>query len=71
LRAAAGGELAARALTERIALAVQASILLEGGSPGVAAAFIGSWIARAAPGSFGVLPGELDFDALIERVLKP
>jgi putative acyl-CoA dehydrogenase len=71
LRAAAGGELAARALTGRIALAVQASILLEGGSPEVAAAFIGSRIARAAPGSFGVLPGELDFDALIERVLKP
>jgi putative acyl-CoA dehydrogenase len=68
LRAAPGGEVAARMLTERIALAVQASILLDGSSY-VAEAFIASRIARGAPASFGALPGGTDFDALVGRVL--
>ncbi|HEU4593079.1 MAG TPA: isovaleryl-CoA dehydrogenase [Steroidobacteraceae bacterium] len=70
LRAGPGGEVAARMLTERVALAAQASILLEGGSSHVVDAFIESRLARGAPPSFGVLPGAVDFDVLIERALK-
>jgi putative acyl-CoA dehydrogenase len=68
LRDAAVGEAGARILTERIALATQASILLEGGSSPVADAFISSRIATGAPAVFGVLPA-LEYGALIERVL--
>ena len=70
LRDAAVGEASARILTERIALAAQASILLEGGSSLVAEAFIASRIATGAPAAFGVLPASLDHGALIERPLK-
>ena len=69
LRDAAVGEASARILTERIALAAQAAILLEGGSPVVADALISSRIATGAPAAFGVLPATLDHGALIERVL--
>jgi putative acyl-CoA dehydrogenase len=69
LRDAAVGEASARIVTERIALAAQASILLNGGSSVVADAFISSRIATAAPAVFGVLPS-LDHAALIERILK-
>ena len=65
-----GDEGNARVLTERVALAAQASILLDGGSPAVAEAFISSRIATAAPAVFGVLPAGLDHGAMIERALK-
>ena len=70
LRGTASGEVNARILTERIALAAQASVLLEGGSPVVAEAFIASRIACGAPAVFGVLPVGLDHVALIERAFK-
>ncbi len=70
LRDAAGGEACARFLTERIALAAQASILLEGGSDSVAESFISSRIVSGAPAAFGVLPASLDHAALLERVLR-
>jgi putative acyl-CoA dehydrogenase len=70
LRDVAGGEANARVLTERIALAAQASALLEGGSPLVAEGFIASRIASGAPAAFGVLPVGLDHGALIERAFK-
>jgi putative acyl-CoA dehydrogenase len=70
LRGAAGGEATARVLTERIALAVQASVLLEGGAASVADAFISSRIVCGAPAAFGTLPAGLDHGALIERALR-
>ncbi len=70
LRDAAGGEACARSLTERIALAAQASILLGGGSDSVAESFIASRLATGAPAAFGVLPATLDHGALLERVLQ-
>ena len=70
LRGTAGGEANARLLTERIALAAQAAILLEGGSPAVAEAFISSRIVTGASAAFGVLPAGLDHGALIERVFR-
>jgi putative acyl-CoA dehydrogenase len=63
------GESGARALAERIALATQAAILLEGGAPAVAEAFLASRIASGAPAAFGVLPDSLDHGLLIERIL--
>jgi len=71
LRGAAGSEANGRVLTERIALAAQASILLERGSSSIAEAFISSRIATAPPAAFGVLPAGLDHRALIERVFVP
>jgi len=70
LRDAAGDEASARILTERIALAAQASILLEGGSESVAQAFISSRLASGAPAAFGVLPRSPVHDGLLERVLR-
>jgi len=65
-----GDELSARALTGRIAIAAQASILLEGGASSVAEAFIASRIAIGAPAVFGVLPAGLDHGALIDRAFR-
>jgi putative acyl-CoA dehydrogenase len=62
------GDSGARALTERIALATQASLLLQGQASFVAEAFLSSRIATGAPAAFGVLPGTLDQGALIERL---
>jgi putative acyl-CoA dehydrogenase len=60
----------ARRSTEGLALAVQAAILIEHGSP-AAEAFIASRLESGAPGAFGTLPMGLDFGALIERALSP
>jgi putative acyl-CoA dehydrogenase len=70
LRDGAGGEADARRLTERIALAVQAAILLDRGASPVADAFIASRIVNGAPGAFGTLPAGLDHGALIERAFR-
>ncbi|HVY83110.1 MAG TPA: isovaleryl-CoA dehydrogenase [Steroidobacteraceae bacterium] len=61
-------EARARRTTERIALAVQAAILLEHGSP-AAEAFLASRIADGAPGALGTLPVGLNLGALMERAL--
>jgi putative acyl-CoA dehydrogenase len=63
-------ETRARRLTERIALAVQAAILIEHGSPS-AGAFLASRIASGAPGAFGTLPAGLELDAIIDRTFTP
>lgn len=63
-------EAQARMLVERIALAAQAAILLRGGSPSVAEAFIATRIAASPPAAFGVLPAGLDHGALIARSLS-
>jgi putative acyl-CoA dehydrogenase len=66
----AEAETRARRLTERIALAVQAAILIEHGSPS-ASAFLASRIANGAPGAFGTLPVGLDLGAIIDRTFAP
>jgi putative acyl-CoA dehydrogenase len=65
-----GGDISeanARALTERIALATQGAILLQGRSSVAAEAFLSSRIATGAPGAFGVLP-VASCRELIERI---
>jgi len=63
-------EARARRITENLALAVQAAILIEHGSP-AAEAFIASRIASGAPGVFGTLPTGVNFQGLIVRALSP
>jgi putative acyl-CoA dehydrogenase len=62
-------ELRARDLTERIALAVQAALLLRHGPASSCEAFLASRVARGAPAAFGTLPAGVDCDALMVRVL--
>ncbi|MGH8208444.1 MAG: acyl-CoA dehydrogenase family protein, partial [Steroidobacteraceae bacterium] len=64
------GELHARHLTQKIALAVQASLLLAHGPDTSAQAFLASRLSLGAPASFGTLPGGVDLGALIDRVLR-
>jgi putative acyl-CoA dehydrogenase len=65
------GELRARDLTQRIALAVQAALLLAHGPPASCEAFLASRLAAGAPAAFGTLPRGSDCDALAARVLEP
>jgi putative acyl-CoA dehydrogenase len=70
LRGAETGDSVARTLAERICIATQASLLLQGGSSSMAEGFLASRIATAAPAAFGVLPASLDHGQLIERVFR-
>jgi putative acyl-CoA dehydrogenase len=63
-----GDEAGARSLVEWLALALQASVLLRGGSP-AAEAFCRSRLGAAHGLAFGTLPATLDFGLLIERAL--
>jgi len=69
------GELRARELTQQIAVAAQAAVLLEGKSRSTAEAFISSRVVKPPPASFGTLggtlPAGLDLMPLIERALRP
>ena len=71
LRAALGDrgdlEYRARALVDRLALTLQGSLLLRGGSAAVADAFIRSRLAAGGDRNFGTLPRGVDVGALIER----
>jgi putative acyl-CoA dehydrogenase len=60
----------ARRLVERMALALQASVLLRTTSP-MAEAFCRSRLGGGHGLVFGTLPADLDFGALIERALPP
>ncbi len=60
----------ARELTQRVALAVQAALLLEHGPESSAQAFIASRLDGAAPAAFGTLPAGSDFEGLMRRVLS-
>jgi putative acyl-CoA dehydrogenase len=66
----ADGELRARYLTQKIALAVQAAVLLGHGPDTSAQAFLASRLSAGAPASFGTLPRGVDLNALLERVLQ-
>jgi putative acyl-CoA dehydrogenase len=64
----ADAEASARFLVERVALALQASVLLRAGSP-VADAFCRSRLAGNHGLVFGTLPGDAGFSALMARAL--
>jgi putative acyl-CoA dehydrogenase len=57
----------ARGLVDRIALAFQASLLVQHAPPCVADAFCASRLAGAGPRNFGALPRGVDCAAIIER----
>jgi putative acyl-CoA dehydrogenase len=63
--------LRARDLTQRIALAAQAALLLAHGPAASCEAFLASRLAAGAPAAFGTLPRGSDCDALTARVLEP
>ena len=63
-------ELRGRELTQRIALAAQAALLLAHGSAPSCEAFLASRIAAGAPAAFGTLPRSCDFAALSARILR-
>jgi putative acyl-CoA dehydrogenase len=63
-------ELRARKLSERIALAVQASVFLTHGPATSAEAFLATRLCSGPPGAFGTLPAGLNQAALIERVFR-
>ena len=58
---------AARRMVERLALALQASLLVRFAAPEVADAFCASRLAGDRGAAFGTLPGATNFDAIIER----
>jgi len=63
------GELRARDLTQRLALAVQAALFLAHGPAASCEAFLASRLALSAPAAFGTLPRGLDYQRLIARAL--
>jgi putative acyl-CoA dehydrogenase len=71
LAAAAEEEQRARALTQRIALATQAALLLAHGPARSCEAFLASRLMAGAPAAFGTLPKGCDFAALMARILAP
>jgi len=66
-----GNELRARDLTQRLALAAQAALLLQHGPEPSCEAFHGSRLTSGAPAAFGTLPLGVDCEALMTRVLAP
>jgi putative acyl-CoA dehydrogenase len=64
------GELRARHLTQSIALAVQAAVLLGNGPDTSIQAFLASRLSAGPPASFGTLPRGLDLGGLIDRVFR-
>jgi putative acyl-CoA dehydrogenase len=60
-------ELRARRLVERLALALQASLLVRHAPPEIADAFCASRLDGDSGRTFGMLPPEVDFAAILER----
>jgi putative acyl-CoA dehydrogenase len=60
-------EARARSLVERMALALQGSVLVRFGDEAVAEAFCASRLAGASGGAFGTLPAGADFERIIDR----
>jgi putative acyl-CoA dehydrogenase len=60
-------EARARRVVERMALALQGSLLVRFGHPAVSDAFCASRLAGGWSGAFGTLPSTTEFDAIIER----
>src|SRR3569833_2709446 len=66
----ADGELRARYLTEKIAIAVLAAVLIAHGPDTSCTAFLASRLTVGPPASFGTLGGGVDLGAMIERILR-
>lgn len=62
-------ETRARRIVEKMALALQAALLLQHAPGAVADAFVASRIAGDAGQEYGTLPADTDFGAIIDRVL--
>ncbi len=62
-------EIRARTLTERIALVLQAALLVRHGPPAVTDAFCASRLGNSWSGAYGTLPPKIDFDAIISRAM--
>jgi putative acyl-CoA dehydrogenase len=60
-------EVRARRIVERLAIALQGSLLVRYGDPAVAEAFCVSRLASDWGRSFGTLPAGVDFSAIVER----
>jgi putative acyl-CoA dehydrogenase len=60
-------EARARRVVERMALALQGSLMLRFGDQAVADAFCASRLAGDWGGAFGTLPGGIDFGRIVER----
>ncbi len=69
LETADNQEFRARTLVEKMALAWQASVLLDRGKPVVAEAFITARLTGFGGHQFGTLPATVDTDALLQRGL--
>ncbi|MGH9136069.1 MAG: acyl-CoA dehydrogenase family protein [Acidimicrobiales bacterium] len=68
---AADQQRCARRLTERLALALQASLLLRYSTPAVADAFCAARLGGGGGLAFGTLPDGVDIDAVIARAWPP
>jgi putative acyl-CoA dehydrogenase len=66
-----GVESRARRIVERLALALQGSLLVRGAPPAVADAFCASRLAGDWGHAFGTLPAATDFGAIIDRHTPP
>lgn len=64
-------EFRARTVVEKLAIAWQASTLIQFGDPVVARAFVASRISRPRAQYYGTLPEGIDSDYLIQRVFDP
>ena len=62
-------ELRARAVTERLAVALQAALLVQHAPPAVADAFCETRLGDRWHGAYGTLPKGTDFDTIIDRIV--
>ena len=71
LATAANDKYAARDLTEKLALALQASLMVRYSTPAMAKAFISSRLAGQHGQAFGTLPDEMDVKEILNSVVEP
>src|SRR6476646_6129739 len=71
LAAAAGDHAGARDLTEKLALALQASLMVSYSTPAMAEAFIASRLAGQHGQAFGTLPAETEEKGILDSVVEP
>ncbi len=64
-------DFAARELTERLALSLQASLIVRHSSPAIADAFIASRLAGQHGQALGTLPAGIDVDGIMKHVAEP
>jgi putative acyl-CoA dehydrogenase len=64
------GEVEARLLAERLALALQASLLIRHSVPAVADVFCGTRLSDQGGRAYGTLPPSTDFRAILNRAYE-